>query len=160
MGRTARSFLLSTALVAGIVAATIPAQAQQQDNLNLGVISSSTGRAAGTVTATPTPNTGANGAICTLNLTTSSSGAPSVTFSIQFQDTASATWQSLVTSGAVTAAATPTSIMVYPGAVATSVPSGMVIAGLKLPPTWRVSATFAGTGAPVAQYSIGCALLK
>lgn len=142
------------------LALPFPAAAQQQDNLNLGAVISVTSQTAATVTGTPTPNTSDNGAICTLAIAAnSSSGSPSITFAIQFQDTVSAAWQSLVTSGAITNQ-TATSIMVYPGAVATSVPSGMVIAGLKLPRVWRVSATVAGTGAPNATFTVGCDLLR
>jgi hypothetical protein len=97
--------------------------------------------------------------MCTFNQT-ASSGTPSTTFSIQGYDAASNTYQSLVTSAAITTNNTPTKLVVYPGSVATAVPTGMVIAGLHLPRFWRVQQVIAGTGGPAITGTIGCDLLK
>ena len=164
--RTIRSKLLASAVALAFSAAALaplPARAQAQDNLDLGTVVNQLTvpllqGASPAHTPGPANNTGANGLICTMNIDTSS-GNPSTTFSIDFFDTASATWQALVTSGAITALNTPTSIMVYPGAVATSVPTHMVIAGLKLPVVWRVTETVTGSASGIYG-SIGCNLLK
>jgi type II secretory pathway pseudopilin PulG len=135
------------------------AQAQQQDNLSLGALITNAAQVAGTVNSPAQVNSGNNGASCTYTQTASSS-SPSTTFSIQFQDTASGFWTSLVTSGAITSTGptTPVTIMVYPGIEVSSLPTNVSAAqSLKLPRNWRVSETTSGgtiTG------TIGCDLLK
>ena len=63
-------------------------------------------------------------------------------------------------SGAITNSASVNGVRieVYPGAVAASTPTGMVIAGLKLPRIWRVSEVI--TGGTSTTGTVGCDLLR
>jgi hypothetical protein len=151
-----KRMLFAVAAAALLFAA--PAFAQTQDNLSLGTIISNVQQGAATVHQIGPKNTGDKGVMCTFNQV-SHSGSPSTTFSIDFEDAASATWQAMVTSGAITNDTTPTTIVAYPGSVATSVPTGMVIAGLHVPVNWRVTETVGGTGGEVINGTIGCDLL-
>lgn len=148
-----RSALLAVALL-GVLT---PAAMAQQQNLPKAITVTMTARVAGTYDNAGPPNLSNRGAICTFNQT-AHSASPSTTMAIQFQDAASATWQTAAISGAITADTTPTSVLVYPGAVATAVPTGMVIAGIKLATNWRVHVVQGGTGTITG--TVGCELLN
>lgn len=124
-----------------------------------------TGRGASTVNTTVSTLNGAQsnlinlGVICTYNQV-SHTGSPSTTIAIQYYDSASASYQSLVTSGAITADATPTSILVHPAIAVASLPSGMVSANLPLPRYWRLQEVVAGSATPTVTGTVGCDYLK
>ena len=100
-----------------------------------------------------------SGAVCTY-YQTAHTGSPSTLFAIQGFDAATASWLTYVVSGAITTSDnTPYPILVYPGAVATSLPTNMVVAGLPLPRVWRVSETTSGVGATITA-KIGCNVLR
>jgi hypothetical protein len=161
---------VSAAIAATIVAAggyfstTMPALAQVPSvpapyNLSLGAVITNVLRTAGTANSTQQNNLAYGGVSCTY-MQTAKSGTSSTTFSIQGYDAANNTYYTLATSGAITDNSVPTTVQVYPGAVATSVPTGMTIAGLHVPRLWRVSQTVAGEGGPAVTGFIGCDLLK
>lgn len=128
-------------------------------NTDTGVLITNTLRTAGSVQTASQTNLSRKGVVCTYNQS-ANSGTSSVTFSIQQFDAASNSWFTLVTSGAITANATPTPIGVYPGAQTASLPSGMVMAGLHIPRVWRVSQTVGGSGGPAVTGTVGCNLLN
>jgi hypothetical protein len=159
-----RRFLLGSvvALVAWAGFYVLPTAAQQQDNLSLGALITLSAQSGGTVNSPAQLNTGNSGASCTFNQS-GSSGSPSTVFSIQFQDTASGLWQSLVTSGAVTSTGptTPVTVQVYPGIEVSSLPSGVSAAqSFKLPRNWRVQAVVTASTNNYTTGTIGCDLLK
>lgn len=139
--------LLGIASGLAIVAAlSAPAKAQNQSaefNRALGPILNNSAQVAGTYNSADIQNITYKGAICTLNMS-AEAGNPSTVFSIQMKDTVSLTYQKLVSSGAITALNTPTSIIVYPGIQTSSLPTGMVGINLKLPAWWRVGETITG----------------
>jgi len=138
------------------------AYAQQQDNLSLGTLITLTTQTGGTVNSPAQVNSGNSGASCTFNQA-GSSGSPSTVFAIQFQDTASGLWTSLVTSGAVTSTGptTPVTIQVYPGIEVGSLPTNVSAAqSLKLPRNWRVQAVVTASTNNWTSGTIGCDLLK
>lgn len=118
-----------------------------------------TARVASTLNGPQEDNLAYGGVVCTLN-STANSGSPSTTFKIQGFDAASASYYDLGTSGAMTATGAPTSLMVYPGIVATSLPTGMTVVGLHVPRKWRVQQIIAGTAGPAITGTLGCNLLK
>ena len=133
-------------------------------NVDLGVLITNTaqiGGAAGDgIFGTPSVNNfDQSGVICTMNATVNS-GSPSTTFSVQAFDAATATWHTIGTSGAVTATATPTSLIVYPGAVASSVPTGVTVYGLPVPRVWRISETVGSSSAAGVTAKIGCNIMR
>ncbi len=156
--------LIAGALVALLVGVATPSHAQPVPsvvgpyNLDLGAQITNVAQVPGTVNGASQANIDQSGVVCMFDMT-GEAGSPSTTFSIQSYDAANAAWQTLVTSGAVTALNTPTTIVAYPGAVATSVPTGMVIAGLPVSRVWRVTETVTGGGTTVTG-RIGCNLLK
>jgi hypothetical protein len=152
------------ALVAAAAAMLLtPARAQVPSvpapyNVDLGAVITNSARAPATVTTSQLDNLAYNGAECTFNQS-AASGSSSTTFSIQFYDSASNSYQSLVTSGAITSSSVPTTIVVYPGVQTSSLPTGMVALNMKLPRKWRVSQTNAGANTTTTG-TIGCNLLK
>ncbi len=153
--------------VAGAVAlaAFLPAKTRAQVpsvpapyNVDLGAVITNSARAPATVTTSQLDNLAYDGAICTFNQS-AASGSSSTTFGIQMYDSASNSYQTLVTSGAITGTATPTSIVVYPGVQISSLPTGMVALNMKLPRKWRVTQTNAGANTTTTG-TIGCNLLK
>jgi len=155
-----RLLLGSVVSLAALLA--LPASAQQQDNLSLGALITNTQQGAGTVTSAPQINSVNNGVSCTYAQPVSS-GSPSTVFSIQFQDTASGLWTSLVTSGAITTTGptTPVTIEVYPGIQTSSLPTNVSASvNLKLPRNWRVSETVTAAANVWVTGTIGCDLLK
>jgi hypothetical protein len=127
-------------------------------NVDLGALITNSARAPATVTSAQQDNLAYHGAECTFNQS-AASGSSSTVFSIQFYDSASNTYQTLVTSGAITASATPTTIVVYPGIQTSSLPTGMVALNMDLPRKWRVSQTNSGANTTTTG-TIGCNLLK
>jgi hypothetical protein len=150
-----RSFVLAAA----VSALALPALAQNVDNLNLGALITNSAQVPGTVTSPVQTNTGARGAICNFSQQ-SEVGNPSTVFDIEFEDSVAGSWQALVTSGAITTSspAGGVAVMIYPGAVATTVPTNMTIAGLKLPRLWRVKEVV--TGGTSTTGGVTCDLLN
>lgn len=99
------------------------------------------------------------GALCTYNQT-AHTGTPLTTLEIDAYDEASATFQKWVTTGNVSADATPTSVEVYPGASLTTTPTGMVIEALKLPRYFRVKEVVGGSNGSTVTGTVGCDLLR
>lgn len=118
-----------------------------------------TAQGAATVSSNIIQNLAYAGVICTFNQS-AHTGSPSITFGIDYYDEASAKFQQLVISGAISADATPTSVVVYPGAALTTTPTGMVLEALKLPRYFRVREVVAGTATPTTTGTIGCDLLR
>jgi hypothetical protein len=154
--------LLGCAIAAALASTAAFAQVPTSSppyNIDLGAVLTNTARGASTVNSSTLTNLDKHGVVCTYNQT-AHGGSPSTTFGIQVFDAASNTWQSLATSGAITADATPTSVVVYPGAVATAVPTGMVLSGLPLTRSWRVTETVGGTATPTVTGTIGCNYIR
>ena len=145
--------------VAALFAFATGAIAQSIDNISLGAVQTLTFQpsSATAYTSNSLKNTGGNGVLCTYKQTTSS-GSPSTVFAVQFFDAASATWQTFGSTPAIVDG-NDRSIIVYPGAVATSVPTNMVVVGLKVPETFRTSVTVTGASAGIYA-TVGCSLLK
>jgi hypothetical protein len=99
------------------------------------------------------------GAVCTY-AQTASSGAASTTFVIQGFDAATATWNTLVSSAAISGptVSAPFMIAAGPGLIAGDAPTNGVQKAVMLPRTWRVGVTVAGTNSVDA--SIGCNLIR
>lgn len=155
--RTPRLAFLALAVVA---LAYFAAPAVAENNLTGVAVITNTARVPGTETATPARNQSANGVYCTFRQS-SESGNPSTVISVEVQDVTSGQWQALGSSTAVTTAtASPgtASLMVYPGAVATSVPSGLVVSGLKVGALWRLKQVI--TGGTSTTGSASCDLLN
>jgi hypothetical protein len=155
---------LSLALVLSLVVAANIGRVEAQVpsvpapyNVDLGVQITNSVREPGTVTTAPLTNLAYGGVVCTF-VQTAASGSPSTTFGIQVYDSATASWITYVTSGAITTT-TPTSVMVYPGIQTSSLPAAMVGINLKLPRTYRVTQTVSGGGTATTS-KIGCNLLK
>jgi hypothetical protein len=128
-------------------------------NQDLGALITNSARGAGTVTSSQQDNLAFNGVVCTY-AQSAHGGTSSTTFAIQAFDAATNSYFTLVTSGAITADATPTPIAVYPGMQTASLPAGMVAIGAHLPRKWRLSQTVGGTGTPTVTGQIGCNLLR
>lgn len=131
-------------------------------NVPLGAVITNNNQGIGTVNSALQNNVAYNGIICTFN-STSKSASPNATISIQMQDSASATFQSLVTSGTISLTATPTSVVIYPGIQTSSLPSGMVAFNGRLPRFWRLQQviTSGGGASPtIVAGTVGCDLLK
>lgn len=170
MNEIRKHLLAGVALAVFVVTASLltplppPARAQtpslppQPYNVELGAVITNGARAPGTVTTAKLQNLAYNGVECTFNQA-SASGSPSTTFSVQMYDSASNTYQSLATSGAITGTATPTTVVVYPGIQTSSLPTGMVALNMHLPLFWRVSQTVTGANTTTTG-TIGCNLLK
>ena len=158
---------MKRALFAGLLlcAAQFPSLAQQgaPANTDLGALpklnypNGTTGLQAGTVNSDPIPNQGDKGVMCTFN-PTSSTGSNTTVFSIQAYDAASATWQSLVSSGSLSPP-TAATIAVYPGMATASLPSGWTAASIHLPALWRVQHVLTGSNVWL-NYTIGCNTLN
>jgi hypothetical protein len=153
------AFLFGAAVIALVVAYTTTKQtalADVQDNLTgVATITNSTA-GPGTTSIIGTRNTAANGVMCTFNQT-ANVGTPSTVIYVDGEDSVSGAWQNLAASGAVTTNVSA-SVEVYPGAVATSVPSGLAVAGLKLPAIWRLRQII--TGGTSSTSTASCDLLR
>lgn len=151
------SCLAGALLFASVAFAQVPSITGPY-NVDLGALITNTAQGAATVNSAAQTNLVYHGVVCTFNQS-SHTGTPSTTFAVQGYDKASNSWLTLGTSGAITADATPTDVVVYPGAVATAVPTGMIIVGLHLPRQWRITETVAGT-TPVVNGTVGCNYLN
>ncbi len=140
--------------------AQTPALPPQPYNVELGPVITNSARTPGTVTTAKLQNLAYNGIECTLNQHVVS-GSPTTTFSIQMFDSASSTYQTMVTSGTVSNSVdTPTTIAVYPGISATVTNfTGFVGASMHLPLYYRVSQTISGANT-TSTGTLGCNLLK
>lgn len=150
------------ALVGAFAATAALAQVpstQPPYNTDMGAVLTNTLRTAGSAQSTQQTNLANLGIVCTY-LQTAVSGTPSVIFSIQGFDAATNSYLTYASTAAITGTTVPGAIMVYPGSVATSVPTGMVVAGLHLPLKWRLSQTIGGTSGPASTGSIGCNYLR
>jgi hypothetical protein len=157
----ALSRVLPTAL--GLIALTGAALAQVPSsvppyNTDLGALITNTLRVPATTNTADQTNSQWTGVICTFNMS-ASSGSPSSTIAIQMKDSASASYQTLATSGAITALSTPTSVVVGSGIQTSSLPSGMVALNMRLPRLWRVQQVISGAGTAVTG-TVGCNMLK
>ena len=149
---------LAKYLVALLVAVGLSTSAWSQSNQDLGAVLTNALRPAGTVTTQQLTNTNNKGVACRF-VQTASSGSPSTTFAIQTYDTATNSYVSVVTSGAITDT-TPTEITAYPNATLTTTPSGWVLNAVPLGLFWRVTQTIAGSSGPATTSRIGCRLFN
>ena len=133
------------------------AAAQSVGNLTAVAKITNTARVPGTVTAAGPRNEFGRGVFCTF-YQSAEAGTPSTVISVEAQDATSSQWQALGAAGAVTAIGGQASIIVYPGAVATSVPSGLTVVGLKVPALWRLVQVI--TGGTTSTGSASCDLLN
>lgn len=140
----------------GALAQGVPGTGPYNSNLGA-VVQSKTlaGGVAGTYNSALISNYGNKGVKCVFNQT-SESGTPSTTFAIQEYDQASATYQTILTSAAVTNDLESV-LEVYPGIQTSSLPSGQTWASinLHLPYAFRVAVIVAGTN-PGIIYTVGC----
>jgi len=128
-------------------------------NIDLGAIVTNIAQVPGTYTSAQQTSPDKSGVICTFNRT-AFSGSPSNTFGIQIYDTASNTYQTVVSSAAITATpAGPISILTYPGVTLITTPTGMVAQAIPITRYWRVTETITGAGTQDTS-TIGCVLLK
>lgn len=121
---------------------------------DLGSIRTFTATGASTVVSTDQSGFNVSRVVCTFN-TTTTSGAPSTTFSIQNKDVASGAYVSLITSSAQTTTPTSTAMISAGAGVATTANVG---AGIPIARNWRVSATIGGTSTPTITGTIGCSV--
>lgn len=147
----------------GLVFAQVPAIGPPPYNVDLGALLTNTARVPGTYNSATQNNLAYQGVMCTMNQTAVT--GTSTVFSIQFLDTASGLWQTMVSSAAITTAVnTPTSIVVAAGLQTSSttpiagLPSLMVTMGLKLPRSWRVQEVV--TGGTSTTGTIGCTVFR
>lgn len=156
---------VSAALVAllvgtGLVLAQVPAQPGPPYNVDLGALVTGTRTFnASASTYSQQTNLAWTGVLCTFDQT-AASGSASTTFGIQFYDTASNTYQTMVTSGAIASSNAPTSIAVGPGFATTdSSASGYVGINLHLPRFWRLTETNTVSNTTSTR-TIGCNLFR
>ncbi len=129
---------------------------QNAEAIDLGALSTFASQAAATVTSADQTNVLNRGVICSF-LQSSTTGAPSTTFSIQSKDGASGAYTSLLTSAAITSGASttaPTVLAMFPGASNTATSANM-----QLPATWRLTTTVGGSSTPIVSGTIGCQTL-
>lgn len=148
-------FSASIALAAALLCSTA-AFAQQQDNLTGVATITNTAQVPATISVIGARNSGAKGVFCTFNQT-ANAGSPSTVIYVDGEDSNSGAWQNLGSSAAVTTNVSA-SVEVYPGAVATSVPAGLSVFGLKLPAIWRLREII--TGGTTTTSSANCDLLN
>lgn len=157
-------FLTATFVVAALLVRSNLALAQAPlpptavPNVELPVLITNAGATVGTVSSASQTNTYHKGVICTFNMS-AHTNSPSTTVVVQGFDPISSSWYTMGTSGAITADATPTSLMVYPGIQTASLSTGMTGFGVHLPRRWRVQNVLAGT-TPVVTSTTGCELLN
>lgn len=144
--KTLAAALLVTATFIASVVSFVPAALAQQDNLTAVATITNTARVPGTTTVTGTRNSSAKGVQCTFQQT-SEAGNPSTVISIEAEDVTSGQWQTMGSATAVTTSTAPpgTSVLqVYPGIQTSSLPTGVVGVGLKLPAVWRLKQVITG----------------
>ena len=158
--RSILSLVLASLLLVPAAFAQVPDAQPPYNTPNTALITSAN-RTAQTVYSAQQSAIDKNGVLCRLhqNLAGTSSGSPSTTFGIQIYDSVSGAYLQSSVSGAVTTAA-DYDLYVYPGAVATSVPSNTAVFGLPLPRFWRAFMTVAGTGAPSITSGVNCGYLR
>lgn len=146
----------------GVAFAQVPSLPGPPYNVDLGASAATiknTAQGAATVNSATQTNLAYSGVLCTYNQT-AHAGTPSTAVSIQFLDSASATWQTMTTI-TVTADATPTSVAVGPSFPATgSLFTGYVGLSIHLPRFWRVQEVVGGTGTPTVTGTIGCNVFR
>ena len=151
--------VLAASLLMGQVPSTQPPY-----NVDTGALITHVLATAATVTGTQQTNLDKVGAICSLNLTTSS-GSASVQFTIQGYDSASGQYYTLVDSGSLLARSltvnTAYSIAVQSGNQTSSLPGNVkVSSSLPLPRLWRVQNIISGSQGPAVSGTIGCQLAR
>lgn len=158
--RTSLMSLAALALLTSAAVAQVP-NAQPPFNTPMTNMIPAATRAASTVLGALQANVDKTGVRCRLTQAngSSSSGSPSTTFGIQTYDVVSGRYLQQAVSGAITTAQ-DNEVIVYPGAVATSVPSATAIFGIPLGNAWRVFMTIAGTGDPRMTASVDCGYLR
>jgi hypothetical protein len=140
-------------------------------NIDLGKVAGFTnlaggsGTSFGTAATSPTGssysttpvNYNSKGIVCTLTVS-STSGSPSVAWSIQQYDAASAAWFTLLSqTNSPAATYGPYVLEVSPGIATSSLPTSMSAINLAIPRVWRVSVQAAGAGLAATGY-VGCNL--
>jgi hypothetical protein len=121
--------------------------------IDIGLVQSFSAAGAGTVTSAAQSARGAKGVKLYINISSLGGGLPTMTVSLQNFDSASGTWNTLLASTALAAAAM-TTMTVYPGLLA----SANVIGSDFITDQWRLSSTVvAATGSITA--TIGAHLL-
>ena len=139
-----------------------PALSQTQDNLDLGSVVTGLQlggyTAAGTYNSPDILNSDSKGVTCLYDQL-SSSGSPSVTFSIQSKDASSGIYDALITSSAISNGAN-TYLSVYPGIAVSSLPSDWSAQSLKLPRLFRIQVVVGGSTSPGVNAQVGCNLLN
>ena len=155
----ALAFVAAALVLTGVAFAQVPSSTGPY-NSDFGVVITNTARPPSTVNSAQQSNTSYGGVWCTWNQT-GTSGSPSTTIAIQGYDSASATYQTMAISGALTANATPTSVMVYPSVTASSsvLANSGVSVSLHLPRYWRVQQVSTGS-TTTATGTVGCGYLK
>lgn len=99
------------------------------------------------------------GVVCTY-AQTASSGSASTTFGIAGFDSGTATWNTLLTSSAISGpvSAAPYAVAVHPGIAVSSLPTNYAAQNVILPRYWRVFVTVGSTNSVAA--TVGCVLTK
>lgn len=153
--------LVLTAAVALAAFGTPSARAQGTDNLTAVVTITNTARVPGTLSVIAPRNTKGSGVWCTL-YQSAEVGATSTVLRVSVEDATSGVWRTLGSTAALDSSISSTdpfvNIMVYPGAVATSVPTNTVVVGLKVPAIWRITQVI--TGGTSTTGSASCGLLN
>ena len=156
------------AVVAALAWATVPVLVQAQGpvpsavgpyNIDLGALITNVAQGNGTVNSAAQANLDQSGVVCVMKQS-AVSGTPSTVFGIQSYDAATASWNTLVSSGAITTStANLYSLWIRPGLIAADVPSNGVGKSTALPRAWRVTETVTASGDTTTS-KIGCNLLK
>lgn len=135
---------------------------QLMGNMSLGAIITNSLATAGDVTSTQFINHDGKGITCTYNQT-AESGSPNVTFKIQAYDAASNAYHDILSSGTIVPATDGTStkhLTVYPGILASALPTNYTGINLHMPRAWRVVQTVSGTSGPAVTGTVGCDVLQ
>jgi hypothetical protein len=157
------------AFVSSAALAQTPSLPGPPYNTDMGATTSTkflqTAQPVGTINQAQQINYANAGVACTYVMT-GESGSPSTTFGIQFFDSASNTYQTLVQNGtAVTALNTPTTVVVttgfgpVTGTGVAALPTNWTVLGMHLPRFWRVFSTVANANT-TATGTIGCNLFR
>lgn len=172
MRKSLTNFVFAASALA-LAAAPLPVRAQPVPsvpgpyNIDLGAVLASAQRVAGTYNSANQSNLAYRGVVCTLSQTLSS-GSPSTTFAIQGYDAATATWETLKSSAAITGypsdtAGVPYPVAVLPGIAVSSLPTNYAAQNVPLPRVWRVQMVVgSGSGAstPASTNVVGCNYIK
>jgi hypothetical protein len=151
------TFVVAAIALTGVAFAQVPSSIGPY-NSDFGAVITNTARAPGTVNSAQQSNASYGGVVCTW-YQASASGSASTTIAIQGYDSASATYQQLAISGALTSSTTPVSVMVYPGIASSGLANSGVSASFHLPRFWRVQQV--NTGASTTSTgTVGCGYLK